>query len=315
MAKLLSLISIVLQVIGVDAVTPSMSEFSLSRTNFHQLTFAVDIASVPSNSYDHDVSGFLNYRNIENSPILQKATIIFQTKLSNSTPLQDAALELLKTCKAAEDLSTPTNSADSVKDAAKSTFAIKAALISLSSAAVRGPSSCDGFGVQSHRFNFLATVKGNKESFSLPSTNERTRCVGELWKTDNSWTSYSNGLQDANTLCQVPSLENSQRAILDLLSDMNDIVPAWLDSFDESQKAHLEFMREQKARATDLQELQRRHREGMEDTHEAVKSTMEMMMANTKSHVDTMTSTLREELVDAGLELSHMKSVSLILTT
>ena len=255
----------------------------------------------------------MNYRNIENSPVLQKATIIFQTKLSDSTPLQDAALELLKTCKSAEGLSTPSNSADSIKDAAKSTYAIKAALISLASASVKGPSSCNSFGVQSDRFTFLKAVSWNKDPNSVPSVNERTRCVGELWKTDNSWTSYSNGLQDANTLCQVPSLENAQRAILDLLSDMNDIIPAWLDIFDQTQKASFEFLREQKARAEELAELQRRQREDMEDSHEAAKITMSTMMAATRSHVDDMTTNLREELVSAGLEMGQMKQVRCVL--
>ena len=254
----------------------------------------------------------MNYRNIDNSPILQKATVIFQNKLSDSTPLQDAALELLKICKSAEGLSTPTNSADAIKDAAKSTYAIRAALISLASASIRGPTSCNSFGVQSDRFTFLRAVNGNKDA-SPPSFDQRTRCVGELWKTDNSWTSYTNALQDANTLCQVPSLENAQRAILDLLSDMNDIIPAWMDSFDQSHRAHFDFMREQKAKANDLDQLQRRQREDMEDNHEAAKSAMSTMMAATKSHVAMMTNTLREELVTAGLELEQMKEVRLIL--
>lgn len=278
----------------------------------HQLTATIDIGSVMSPGYDQDVSSFPNYRNIESSPILQKATVIFQTKLSDSTPLQDAALELLKTCKSAEGLSTPKNSADSIKDAAKSTYAIKAALISLASASVRGPSSCNGFGVQSGRFTFLRVVNGNRDPLP-PSVDERTRCVGELWKTDNSWTSYTNGLQDANTLCQIPSLENAQRAILNLLSDMNDIIPAWMDTFDQSQKAHFEFMRGQKAMTAELEELQRRQREDLEDNHLAAKSAMSTMMAATESHVSGMTNSLRKDLSTAGLELEQMKKVMLLL--
>ena len=141
------------------------------------------------------------------------------------------------------------------------------------------------------------------------------RCVGELWKTDNSWTSYTNGLQDANTLCQIPSLENAQRAILDLLSDMNDIIPAWMDTFDQSQRAHLDFMREQRLRADELEELQRRQRDDMEDNHEAAKLAMTSMVAATESHVRMMTSSLREELGTAGLELEQMKKVILLLLT
>ena len=277
-----------------------------------QLIATVDIGRFISSSHAQDVSSFLNYRNIESSPILQKATVIFRTKLSDSTPLQDAALELLKTCKSAEGLSTPRNSADSIKDAAKSTYAVKAALISLASASVRGPSSCNGFGVQSGRFTFLKVVNGNRDPLP-PSVDERTRCVGGLWKTDNSWTSYTNGLQDANTLCQIPSLENAQRAILDLLSDMNDIIPAWMDTFDQSQKANFEFMRDQKAMAAELEKLQRRQREDLEDNHDAAKSAMTTLMAATESHVIEMTNSLREDLSTAGLELEQMKKVILLL--
>lgn len=240
---------------------------------------------------------------------MQKATIIFQTKLSDSTPLQDAALELLKTCKSAEELSTSKLSPDSLKDAAKSTYAIKAALVSLASASVPEPKSCTGFGVQSGRFTFLAAVKGKTSQSSSTSASDRSLCVSELWKTDNSWTSYSNGLQDANTLCQVPSLENAQRAILDLLSDMNSIIPAWLDTFDQTQHAQLEFMRQQKAYAEQLDELQRRQREDMEDNHDAARSAMESMMSVTKSHVDTMTVALRGELVSAEMSINDMRKV------
>jgi hypothetical protein len=276
------------------------------------LTCGVDVANIAPRAYDQDVYEILNHRSLESSPILQKATVIFQTRLSNSTPLQDAALELLKTCKAADDLSTPQKSADVVKDSAKSTYAIKAALISLASAGVPGPSACKGFGTQPERFAFQNVVYGNRGADSQPSVNEHTRCVRELFDMDNSWTSYSNALQDANTLCQVPTLENAQRAILDMLSDMNEIVPAWLQTFDEAQKSHLEFMRQQKATAADLSELQRRQREDLEDTHEAAKSALDTMMAATHSHVDGMTGDLRRELVSANLDVEQMKMVGLL---
>ena len=266
----------------------------------------VNIPHAVSDDHEQDIVGLLSYRNVENSPILQKATVIFQTKLSDSSPLQDAALELLKTCKSAENLSTPSKSVDSIKDTAKSTYAIKAALISLAAASIKGPGACNSFGVQSDRFTFLNAVNGMRGRDLAPSFDDRTRCVGDLWKTDNSWTSYSNGLQDANTLCQVPSLENAQRAILDLLSDMNNIIPAWLETFNESQRSHLEFMRQQKARAEDLEELQRRQRNDMENNHEAAKTVMNSMVDDARTNVDIMTSNLRAELASAGLNIAEM---------
>jgi hypothetical protein len=299
------------QLAYVEAATASMSRTCRRPCLDDQLTGSVDVASLTQGVNHQELSEFLAYRSIESSPLLQKATIIFQQKLSDSTALQEAALELLKNCKSAEGLSTFHNSAESLKEAAKSKYAITAALLLLQSAGVRGPSTCTNIAYQPERSNFLTLLKGKKPHRSLPSEDERSLCLNDLFKTDNSWTSFASSLQDANTLCQVPSIENAQRAILDLLSDFQTIIPAWMETFDEVQRTHLEFQREQRTRAEDLHQLQSQQREEMVDSHDAAKSAMTSMMLANKHYMDKMATDLTNDLGSARVDVDQMRKVSI----
>jgi hypothetical protein len=258
-----------------------------------------------------DISSLITYRDLDKSPILQKATIIFRTKLADSSPLQEAALELLKTCQSADDLSTPSNSVDNIKDAAKATYGIISALVNQAAAGVGPSAACRNFEPGSHQFTFLDAVKGKRRHYPAPTVSERSACLRDLWKKDNSWTSYSNGLQDANTLCEVPDLENAQRAILDLLSDMNFIIPEWINTMNEAQSAQVEFLRQQKLYVTELNEMQRRQREVFEDNNEAAKTAMASFMDDTKSHLDDMTTGLRRQLSSADMSVEQMRQVGI----
>lgn len=304
------LVILTFQAVYVSAVRSGMGlPFEIHVVRYDYLTPTVDVLKIGSSNHGEDINGFIAYRDLDKSPILQKATIIFQTKLTDSSPLQDAALELLKTCKSAEGLSTPSRSADSIKDAAKSTYAIKSALISQAGAGISCPATCSSFEYGSNQFTFFEAVKGKPRHDSIPTPSERSACVSDLWEKDNSWTSYSNGLQDANTLCQVPGLENAQRAILDLLSDMNSIIPEWLETMDQHQKAQIEFLRQQKSHVAQLDELQRRQREDFEDHHEAAKNAVSSFIDDTKSYLSSMTTGLRQQLTSADITIEQMRKV------
>jgi hypothetical protein len=256
-----------------------------------------------------DISSLITYRDLDKSPILQKATVIFRTKLADSSPLQEAALELLKTCKSADDFSTPSNSVDNIKDAAKATYGIKSALVNQAAAGIGSSAACRNFEPRSRQFTFLDAVKGKRRHHPASTVSERSACLKDLWKKDNSWTSYSNGLQDANTLCEVPRLENAQRAILDLLSDMNFIIPEWISTIDEAQKAQVEFLRQQKLHITELNEMQHRQREDFLDNNEAAKNAIASFVEDTKSHLDDMTAGVRRQLSSADMSVEHMRQV------
>ncbi len=292
------------------AATASMSRTRGIPCLWYQLMGAVDVASFTQGENQQELSGILAHRNIESSPLLQKATIIFQQKLAESTALQEAALELLKNCKSAEGISAVSDSAESLKEAAKSKYAITAALLLLQSAGVRGPSKCTDIVYQPGTPKIFTLLKGRKAYRSLPSEKERSLCLNELFQTDNSWTSYTSSLQDANTLCQVPSLENAQRAILEMLSDFQTIIPAWAETFEETQRTHLEFLREQRTRAQELSQLHRQQRDEIVDTHNEAKSAMTSMMHANKQHIDRMATELTTNLGSAHRDVEQMRKVS-----
>jgi hypothetical protein len=303
------LLSLIFHALCLSAGTPVNGRTSLPPVCEVVTNILVAAPKPSSFQLGDDISTMITYRDLDKSPVLQKAADIFRTKLTDSSPLQEAALELLKTCKSAEDLSTPSNSVQNIKESAKATYAIKYALLNQAAAGVESPAACRSFGPGSRQFTLFDAVKGRRRHDSVPTTSERTACMKDLWKKGNSWTSYSNGMQDANTLCEVPDLENAQRAILDLLSDMNFIIPEWINTMNELQNAHLEFLRQQKAHVAEMNEMQRRQREEFEDNNEAAKAAMACFMDDTKSHLEDMTNGLRGQLLSADMSVEQMRQV------
>ena len=238
------------------------------------LTVSVEVGNVGGASVERDLSAILSYRNVEQNSVLSKASIIFKDKLSTSSILQEAALNLLRTCKGASGLDDAASNVEQVKEAAKQAYSIKATFVDLESAGITGPSTCNSILGRSSGSWLVASRSGR----DVPTSETLSVCLHDLFKTHNSWTSYIGHLEEANTLCEVPGLDNAPRMIMEILKDFNDIIPTWAEMFDLQQQQQLSFMQTQREYAHEMEELQRRQREDLDDNHLVAQSTIDKIM-------------------------------------
>jgi hypothetical protein len=167
-------------------------------------------------------------RDVDGNVVLKKAAMIFHEKLAQSDGLQQAALDLLHTCKAVKESDDSKLGQDEIA-MAKKLYAIRATLTDLAGASADQPSACTDL-VVTRRDTWYSLWRssnsGNKAQYSGING-----CVKALFDNSNSWTSFKTHGQDANTLCEVPGTDYAARMIIDMLNDVNGIIPDWLNAF------------------------------------------------------------------------------------
>ena len=256
----------------------------------------------------------LTFRDMNDDPILRKASDIVTTKLAGSTLLQDAAVKLIQTCKIAND--RPDSSAVSagrVKEIAKQLYSIKATDVSLDAAGVKSPKACNPFCDRSQTSWFGAGYFSvvDADDFIDPAVaHDRSVCLKELYKVDNTWTSYSNHLQDANSLCEISSVEHAPRMMLELLKDMTEVVPSMIEMFRQQKTQHEQHILQMQQHGRDLGELHRKQLQDNEDQHEAAKEFIKTVLEKTKTNAQEMTSELRTDLLAVGGDVVEIQRVS-----
>ena len=254
-------------------------------------------------NYNDELASLITSRDIESNPILSKAEIIFKSKLSNNTPLQEAAIGLMKACKSADESSASEGTTASAKETAQQIYAIKASLVDLEVAGQAAPSSCPKIDnpVQPSWMMFYQSPTPVEESVKL--------CLNDLYKTDNKWTSYMSHLQEANTLCQVPSLDNASLMIMEMLKDFQTVIPSWTELFNQQQQQASDFMREQIRFAGDLADTQLQIANDAEVKSNQFKQSMDTLMESTQSRTDELAVTLTEALKAAQFEKEALHEV------
>ena len=285
---------------SVFASASSMGKFSLLQTSKSVLTSLVELGN-----YNNELASLITSRDIESNPILSKAEIIFKSKLSNNTPLQEAAIGLMKACKHADESSSSEKSTASAKETAQQVYAIKASLVDLEVAGQAAPSSCPKIShpVQPSWMMFYQSPTPVEENVQI--------CLIELYKVDNKWTSYISHLQEASTLCQVPSVDNASLMIMEMLKDFQTVIPSWTELFNQQQQQSSDFMREQIRFAGDLADTQLQIANDAELKSAQFKQSMDSLMKSTQSRTDELAATLADAVKAAQSEKKALNEVSL----
>lgn len=255
-----------------------------------------------------NLDSLMTDRNIDGNVVLQRAAIIFKDRLSTSTPLQDAALDLLHFCKAAKDIADP-RSAKDMEEKAKQIYAVRAAIIDLTSASVDAPRACVSLGRPSQRSWYQSMKSSLSHDANSFSSNEISACLREFFKVDNSWTSFTSHRQDANTLCEVPGTDNASRMIMELLQDMNTIVPDWINTFRSEQEAHRVELERRKNSIEEIIELEARHKEELDDSHRDSKIKVAEMVRAWHDHFSDMKQRSTVEMTDLRGHVGQMRKV------
>ena len=257
-------------------------------------------------AWKDELASLITSRDIESNPILSKAEIIFKSKLSNNTPLQEAAIGLMKSCRSADKTSTSHSNTASAKETAQQIYAIKASLVDLEVAGQVAPSSCPKIShpVQPSWMTFYQSPTPVEENVKL--------CLNDLYKTDNKWTSYISHLQEANTLCQVPSVDNASLMIMEMLKDFQTVIPSWTELFNQQQQHAADFMHEQIRFASDLADTQLQIATDAELKSNQIKQSMDSFMESTQARTDQLAASLEDALKAAQFEKEARREVSLL---
>ncbi|RMZ83243.1 hypothetical protein DV738_g1352, partial [Chaetothyriales sp. CBS 135597] len=129
-------------------------------------------------------------------------------------------------------------------------------------------------------------------------------CTQELFKVDNLWTSYTNHLQDARTLCEVGSAEHAPKAMLELLSDMAESVPPIVEMLKDAVTRQQE-LRDQMQKGAE--EAEARHRDRLreeEELHVASMQRANEIFGALQRHASQLETGLRSQLLHANEDVN-----------
>ena len=254
-----------------------------------------------------NVAGVIRYRDVDGNIVLTRAAAILKERLSDSTPLQDAAMDLLHMCKSSKDTKDAT-AARQTKDKAKKIYAVRAAMVDISAASAVAPQSCSALLQTRQRF-WQRTRSSLTDPINLPSNRELDACVKELFDIGNMWTSFISHGQDANTLCEVPGTDNAARMIVELLDTVNGVIPEWLNMFRSEQDAWKQELEERTVRLEENKKLEEQHKHDAQQEHEASKARLTELQRIAKSQVDRMDDHLQAKLADLTGRIDQLNTV------
>ncbi|RMZ91315.1 hypothetical protein DV736_g1460, partial [Chaetothyriales sp. CBS 134916] len=272
-------------------------------------TSAVNVGNYGSEDYEMDV--FLSHRNL-GDPLLQKATLIIKTKLAGSTILQDAAAKLIKTCSTMSSEHKPSTSVGAQKETAQQIYAIKATDHSLASASQMSPKACNVFCARPplswFRKRHLEVIDSDNLNESTMA-HHRVACIQELFQVDNLWTSYSNHLQDARTLCEVGSADHAPRAMLEFLGDMAEAVPPVVEMFKDAVIRQQELREQMRKNAEEAEAMHRKRVREEEKLHVASMHRAGEIFGALQRHASQLEISLRTQLLHANEDVDAVSQV------
>ncbi|ETN39318.1 uncharacterized protein HMPREF1541_05541 [Cyphellophora europaea CBS 101466] len=276
------------------------------RINGAEAKQPISLAGFPSATPEMDLINSITHRDINNNVVLKRAASIFQERLAASNPLQEAALDLLGSCKDAKEIDD-LNLSQISEEKAKKLYAIRATIVDLTGASIDAPKQCAA-STESARRRWYQSLRLTPFGNDGSSENDISACLKELFKVDNSWTSFVSHRQDANTLCEVPGSDNAARRIIELLNDVNGIIPDWIKAFRAEQDAHAASLERQQAFLQHIDELEKKYKAGRERDHEANKARMSELLDSFNAQYDAMNRQAHAGLSDLGGSVAQMQN-------
>ncbi|KPI34471.1 uncharacterized protein AB675_4074 [Cyphellophora attinorum] len=253
-----------------------------------------------------DLTGAILQRNMNANVILQRAAVLLKDRLSDSGLLQDAAMDLLRICKSATDTEDPKQARD-LEGKAKKIYGVRAAMIDMDSASVSVPRSCAVLLNPGQRAWFHASKASLTDAANLPSTRELDSCLKELFKVDNMWTSFTSHRQDANTLCEVPGTENASRMIVELLNDVNSIIPEWVQTFRFEQEAHAAQLEMRMSFLRQIHDMEQQRKDDIEQERHDVRKKMIEFERIWTAQIDKLATNANAKMSDLGGQVEQMR--------
>jgi hypothetical protein len=246
-------------------------------------------------------------RDVKGNLVLQKAAMIFHDKLAQSDALQEAALELIHTCKAAKEIDNGKLSLEKI-DLAKKLYAIRATLIDLSGASADHPAACSD--LTGTRQDTWYTLWRSFKDGSQGQQAAISGCLKSLFESSNSWTSFKAHGQDANTLCEVPGTENAARVIMNLLNDVNQIIPDWLNAFHAEQEESTKVLERRREILESIVELEQHIKNERLQAQEDTKAHSQLMFNGIDTHVANIIEEADNGMAQMGTGFSQIRQVS-----
>jgi hypothetical protein len=284
----------------------SVINWQVRLKDFNARDRLTKIADFPSGTSEIDLLETLSHRDIKGHVVLQKAATIFQQRLSSSQPLQDAAMDLLRSCRAAKD--KPDSSTDKKREEkAKKLYGIRASIVDLTSASVKVPQPCAVLIGAAQRSWYQSLRSTTEDGYS---DSEISNCLKDYFQIDNAWTAFINHRQDANTLCEVPGTDNAARMIMEILNDVNGIIPDWLNTFRAEQEAYEAHLVRQKSVLQEVMELERAHQQALQAGHQQHKGRLEELMSLFGRELTRARERNSAEMSELGLDVSRLQQVS-----
>ena len=223
---------------------------------------------IQSLSLDNELIAFLSYGDVNSLPAFEEAATIIKTKIATTSNLQDAAVNLINTCKL---MTTQDHASVAKKDAAKQNYAIRSTAHELNSAKMKIPKACDLFCDRQPQASWYSYPSApDPNDLNDPATSaSRAECIKNLYSTSQTWNSYENAMQDARTLCEAASIENAPAILNTMLDELYGAIPPAVKVIQESTSFASHMMSEQQAQ----------HKSQMEENDQVYQDHLERVRA------------------------------------
>ncbi|KAI1628526.1 hypothetical protein EDD37DRAFT_11362 [Exophiala viscosa] len=243
-----------------------------------------------------DLTDLLAYRDLDQDPVFEKAMHVIDSLATQSTCHQQAAAQLLITCKAAGKDSKLGPGRHEFLERTKSTYAVRVAVCETGEGRAAVPVACKlVLSMPPHLQGDLEVVNGK----NLAS------CLEAMMAEHYYWTSYSNNRQEANTLCQAGGLEASRLDALHSYQKLAELLPDFRNILSSTRTQWLSFLKQQEESAQDITELQQKNRAEVEEQHKAEMGAFQHAMSAAKEDLESVSEALHRSMAKTGSGVSQ----------
>ena len=248
-----------------------------------------------------DLTDLLAYRDLDQDPVIVKAMHVIDSLATQSTCHQQAAAQLLVTCKAAGKDSALGPGRHEFLERTKSTYAVRVAVCETGEGRAAVPAACGlVVNMSQHLQNELKVV----------NSKDLASCLEAMMAEHYYWTSYSNNRQEATTLCQAGSLEASKQDALHSYQQLAELLPDFRDILSSTRSQWLSFLNRQKENVQDITALQQKNRAEVEEQHKAEMGAFQHAMSAAKAGLESVSQTLHRSMEKTGSDIGHTQDVS-----
>ena len=248
-----------------------------------------------------DLTDLLAYRDVEQDPVFEKAMHVIDSLAAQSTCHQQAAAQLLITCKAAGKDSKLGSGRHEFLERTKSTYAVRVAVCETGEGRAAVPAACR---------LVLDMPQHSQGDLEVINSKQLASCLEALMTEHYYWTSYSNNRQEANTLCQAGSLEANMHEALHSYEKLAELLPDFRDILSTTRTQWLSFLKQQEASVQDITELQQKNRAEIKEQHKSEMGAFQHAMSAAKDGLASVSHTLHRSMEKTGSDIDHTQQVS-----